>query len=119
MMIKLKRNDKIGLIFFLAFIISMSFFYFFEERFDSENWKTQHSKRYKMANDIVEEKLLLGKTKDDLIQLLGKPDFSEFNNDNTFIYHLGTPPSFFDAEPQQLVVKFNNEIVVGVAVLQE
>jgi hypothetical protein len=119
MKLKLKRNDKIGLFFFVAFIISMTFFYFFEERFDSEIWKTQHTKRYKMAKDIVEEKLLLGKTKDEVFKLLGKSDFSENTDSNIMIYYLGTPPSFFDAEPQKLVVKFSEGKVVGLAVLQE
>lgn len=117
--IKLKRNDKIGLIFFLAFIISMSLIWLFEERFDANQWRSNPGKRYQMAKDIIEQNLLNGKTKDEVIQILGMPRPSDSANVNVLIYELGTPPSFFDEEPQQLIVQFNDRKVIGVAVLQD
>ena len=119
MMIKLKRNDKIGLVFFLAFIISMSLVWLFEERFDQEQWRSNPGKRYKMAKNIIEQDLLDNKSKEEVIQILGEPVTAEFSDNNILIYQLGTPPSFFDAEPQQLVVRLVNEKVVAVAVVQD
>ncbi|GGI55911.1 outer membrane protein assembly factor BamE domain-containing protein [Winogradskyella haliclonae] len=109
---KLKRKDKIGLFFFLAFVVSTSLIWFFEERFNQEVWLTDVGGRYKMLDDILENKYLLGKTKQEVIVLLGKPDADANLGDNYFVYRLGEPPSFFDSEPQYLVVTFSNNKVV-------
>lgn len=118
MNIKLKRNDKIGLIFFLAFIISMSLIWLFEERFDPDEWRRNRSVRYKMAKNIIEEDLLIEKSRDEVIQLLGIPSTLNSSDVNVMVYELGTPPSFFDAEPQRLVIRLLNGKVAAVAVVQ-
>ena len=119
MNIKLKRNDKIGLTFFLAFIISMSLIWLFEERFEADRWRSNPGKRYQMAKNIIEEDLLNEKSRDEVIQLLGIPKASKSTDINVMVYELGTPPSFFDAEPQQLVIRFLNGKVRAVAVVQD
>ena len=111
-MIKLKRTDKIGLFFFLAFVISASLIWFFEERFNQETWHSAPGKRYEMLDDILENKFLIGKTRQDVISILGEPDKRLISKDDFFIYDLGNPPSFFDSEPQYLLVTFENEIVI-------
>jgi hypothetical protein len=119
MMIKLKRNDKIGLVFFLAFIISMSLVWLFEERFDQEQWRSNPGKRYKMAKNIIEQDLLDNKSKEEVIQILGEPVTAEFSDNNILIYQLGTPPSFFDEEPQELIIVLKDSKVIHVSVNQE
>jgi len=112
MRLRLKRKDKIGLFFFLAFVVSMSLIWFFEERFNQEIWLTDVGERYKMLDDILENKFLIGKTKQEVIVLLGEPDADSKLGDNYFVYRLGVPPSFFDSELQYLLVTFENETVI-------
>ena len=73
MRLQLKRNDKIGLLFFIAFVLGTSLIYQFEERFEKELWQNGQGVRYKLADDLIESQLLIGKTKSEVIELLGEP----------------------------------------------
>lgn len=119
MRFELKRIDKIGFFFFGAFIIGTSLIWLFEERFDSDNWHNQPTMRYKMVDDIVEQKLLLGKTKEQIIVLLGEPNSSTSKGKDIFLYNLGRPPSFFKTKREQLLVVFTDQKVVKVAITLE
>lgn len=110
------KIDKIGLFFFAAFIISTSLIWMFEERFEADSWKNQPALRYKMVDDIVEQKLLLGKNKDEVIVLLGKPSSRTTIGKDIFLYSLGRPPSFFESKREQLLIVFTNQKVVKVAI---
>ena len=118
MALKLKRNDIIGLFFFTAFVISTSLIYQFEERFDQERWRSQPAMRYKMADDIIEKQLLIGKSKDEVILLLGQPT-SSFIEKNLFFYRIGKPPSFSDSKAVQLLILFDKNLVIKVTEKEE
>ena len=109
---KLKRNDKIGLFFFIAFVLSTSLIYLFEERFDRDVWISQPSKRHKMVDDVIESQLLSGKTKDEVILLLGEPNSSSSSEKDIFLYRLGKAPSFIESKREQLLIVFENERVL-------
>ena len=119
MKFELKRIDKIGLFFFAAFIIGTSLIWLFEERFDSDNWHNQPTMRYKMVDDIIEQKVLLGKSKDEVIILLGEPSSRTSEGKDIFLYSLGRPPSFFKTKREQLLIVFTNQIVEKVAITME
>ena len=119
MNIRLKRNDKIGLFFFVAFVISMSLIWLFEERFDKNRWKTEPSKRYVMVDDVIESQLLIGKTKDEVILLLGQPNSSASLEKDLFLYRIGQPPSFFDSKEVQLLIVFDKNLVIQVSEAEE
>ncbi len=119
MPMQIKRNDKIGLFFFVAFILSMSLIWLFEERFDKERWRSQPSMRYKMADDIIESQLLIGKPKDEVIVILGQPNSSLSLEKDLFFYRLGTPPSFFEAKREQLLIIFVDQKAIEVARIPE
>ena len=108
MILKLKRNDKIGLLFFVAFIISTSLIWLFEERFDQEQWRSTPQQRYKMADDLIESQLLIGKTKAEVISILGYSGFHVETNENILTYSLGKQPSFFATEKEYLLIVFTN-----------
>ncbi|MBU2939029.1 hypothetical protein KO494_05690 [Lacinutrix sp. C3R15] len=114
MYIKLKRNDKIGLFFFLAFVLSTSLIWLFEERFNPEQWQSQPLTRYKMVDDIIESEILLGKTKNAVFLLLGEAIPSTLEGKEHLMYSLGKPPSFFEPKKERLVVVFENNLVVKV-----
>ena len=111
---RLKRNDKIGLFFFVGFVISMSLIWLFEERFDENSWSAEPSKRYKMVDDLIESQILKYKSKDDVIQLLGSPMYRHSEGQDYFLYRLGTSPSFFESQREQLMVVFENDTVKNV-----
>lgn len=118
-MIKLKRNDQIGLFFFIAFVISTTLIFVFEERFDTELWLANPGERYKMVDDILEKNHLLDKTKEEIFKLLGDPESDGNISENIVLYRLGKPPSFFDSKENQLLIVFKNDKVVRVSLATE
>lgn len=116
---RLKRSDKVGLLFIAAFVLSMSLIYLFEERFDQDLWRAQPLKRYKMVDDIIESQLLIGKTEDEVIFLLGKPNSIISKENNSFLYRLGEEPSFIKSKREQLLVVFTDEKVLKVSLAIE
>ena len=118
MELRLKRNDKIGLIFFVAFIISTSLIWLFEERFDSDDWKNRPGSRYKMVDDLIESRLLIGTSKTKVLQVLGEPETKSNTTYDYFLYELGKGPSFFESKKEQLLVEFRSNRVEKVAVAE-
>jgi len=116
---QLKRNDKIGLIFFIAFVLSMLLIYQFEERFDQERWRSQPRMRYKMADDIIEKQLLIGKTKIAVIALLGKSYATTSLGQEFLVYRLGKPQSFSESKSEQLLIVFKDQKVIKVSRIQD
>ena len=52
-----------------------------EEKFNSEKWKTgTQIERGNMSTDLVESKILIGKTKPEILNLLGQPKDSDETN---------------------------------------
>ncbi|WP_369998421.1 hypothetical protein [Winogradskyella sp.] len=106
MITRLKRNDKIGLFFFVAFIISTSLIWLFEERFDKEQWRSNPQQRYKMADDLIESQLLIGKTKEEVISILGYSSNTIESSQEILTYSLGKQPSFFETKKEYLLIIF-------------
>jgi heme/copper-type cytochrome/quinol oxidase subunit 2 len=94
----------------LIWIFSMS--YYPKEKFDSIKWNKNIEERYKMAKDIIEKNILIGKTKDEVIKLLGN-DYYE-SEEGTISYYLGLVPGLANIDPDVLVLYFENGIVVKV-----
>lgn len=115
MKFNVKRNDKIGFTFFLAFMITSALFYFFEEKFDEQIWKTRPQQRHKMLDYIVEEEIFINKSREEILKLLGKPERSSITGKDVFIYPLGSPPSFFTSEPTKMIITFSNNKVIRVS----
>jgi len=111
MKLRLDRKNTIGLIFFLAFVISMSLIFQFEERFTIENWKSNYTTRYKMVDDLIESQFLIGKPKSEVFEILGQPDSQSNAKKDAFIYDIGDPPSFFSSQKEYLLIIFKNEQV--------
>ena len=117
MWLRVKKYDKVILLFFAAFIAACSLLWLFEEQFDESKWITSPTERYKMADDIIESKLLIGKTKDEVILLLGEPEMSLEVGGDALLYNLGKSPSFFKSEEDKLMVLFYNNVVAQVALM--
>jgi hypothetical protein len=87
---------------------------FTNKSFDSAKWKNWEeseaspSERWEMINSLQENQKLIGKTKNEIIDLLGTPD----KKDNvTFIYYLGYTKKGINTA--NLEVLFNEKDIVS------
>jgi hypothetical protein len=80
--------------------------------FNKNEWNSNVEERFKMSEDIIDSELLIGKTQEEAIQLLGK-DFITVTR-NEIIYGLGVAPGLFNIDPDYLSIKFENGTVVNV-----
>ncbi|SFC61375.1 hypothetical protein SAMN04487891_11528 [Flagellimonas taeanensis] len=86
--------------------------YYTSNDFDKTEWDSNVEERYRMAEDIIDNKMLIGKTRSDVIQILGSK-YSN-NNEDYLSYELGIKPGLFNIDPDYLYIKFKNEIVLSV-----
>ncbi|OIQ20279.1 hypothetical protein [Lacinutrix sp. MedPE-SW] len=119
MRFKFGKTDRIGLMLFTAVVLTTTLIYQFEERFTKENWERNRSTRYKMADDIIERQVLLGKTKQEIINLLGYAVFTTKNGKEILQYKLGKSPNFGTVKRETLIIYFENEKVTLVVRGQE
>jgi len=85
-----------------------------EKQFDETQWKSSPLTRYKMSKAVVESNILYGKTKGEVISLLGSAMPSTLKGKEHLVYSLGTPPSFFETKEEKLVVIFEDSKVFKV-----
>ncbi|MDC6362395.1 MULTISPECIES: hypothetical protein [Flavobacteriaceae] len=95
----------IGLI--AIWIISIS--YYPNKDFERSKWKLNVEERYEMSSDIIESNILIGKTKEEITELLG-PDFYS-HGENHISYELGHVPGLFNIDPDYLDIYFENGVV--------
>jgi|GEM_PF-797509 len=97
------------------FLIALIFFTGCSDRdFNSDIWKTNKDQRFYMLNDIVKNKILIGKTKQEIIELLDTVDIKRFNyTDNSWMYIVSIP--YLVPVPQQPIkvmdIEFENNKV--------
>ena len=94
----------------MIWIFSITFY--ISDNFNKEEWKHNEYERYRMTEDIIENQILLGKTKNEIIELLG----NDYNicNENEITYFIGHVPGLFNIDPSVLAIYFNNGKVVKV-----
>lgn len=88
----------------LLWLISMS--YHPTNDFDKQKWFENKESRYEISKSIIESKMLIGKTKSEVRQLLG----DEGNKDESdyWNYYLGFRPGFANIDPDVLYIKFKD-----------
>jgi hypothetical protein len=94
----------------LMWIFSIS--YYPKERFDNIKWNENIEERYKMSKDIIEKDILIGKTKDEIIKLLGNGYYE--SGGGSISYYLGFVPGLANIDPDVLILYFENGIVIKV-----
>ena len=101
------------IIYFLAILIWVfSVSYYPNNDFDKEEWISNKEERFKMSEDLIESEKLIGKTKQEIVQLLGEDYYSY--NENHIAYDLGFLPGFFNIDPDVLDIYFENGKVIKV-----
>ncbi|WP_281612718.1 hypothetical protein [Flammeovirga sp. SubArs3] len=86
--------------------------YYSKTEFNAKVWESTELERYRMSEDIIESKMLLGKSDQEVITLLG-PDYIYYNK-TTITYMLGFVPGLFNIDPDYLEITLENGIVVSV-----
>jgi hypothetical protein len=102
------------LIYFTLIIVFFSMLFYEPTRdFDRARWLADKHKRFEMRDDIVESGLLKGKSKKQVIDLIGRPDFATDTTDR-WTYDLGTSGAGFGWQFNSLLVTFDNGRVESV-----
>ena len=81
--------------------------------FDKEKWFADRESRYEMRDDIVESGFLNDKNRQEIIDLIGLPDFGT-DSTNIWNYDLGTSGAGLGWQLNTLIVTFDNDRVVKV-----
>ena len=98
----------IGII--LIWIFSVS--YYPKTDFNKQEWNENKEERYKMANDIIKNEILIGKTRVEVIELLGDDYYS--HDESHIVYNLGFLPGLFNIDPDVLDIYFEKGKVIKV-----
>ena len=94
------------LIIVLCVIFTMS--YYPDRNFDREIWLNNREIRYEYSTSLKKDKLLKGKTKEEVKEYLGEPDCVE---KNALIYYIGFKPQIIGIDPDWLKISFEKDIV--------
>lgn len=92
----------------VAWVAALS--YYPEKDFNTEKWNSDADKRYEMTDDLIESKILMGKTKQDVVNFLGQAE-ADFNN-SQWSYYIGFKPGLINIDPDVLEIEFKDNKVV-------
>ena len=98
----------VGLIVVFVFYVS----YYPTKEFNETGWQTEKEKRYEMTKDIIDNDLLIGKTKEEIVKTLGD-DYFKYNEDH-WGYEVGFVPGLFNIDPDVLDIHFKDDKVESV-----
>jgi hypothetical protein len=90
-----------GAIVTILFLISS---YYPDHGFNKTDWDNNKDDRYEYANNIIDSKILIGKTKADVQKLLGDEGNKQDSDD--WFYGLGFTPGSID--PDSIEIEFKN-----------
>lgn len=99
----------VGLILLCIFSIS----YYPNRDFNKQKWFDNQDKRYELSKDIITSKMLIGKTKLQVRQILGDEGENK-ESFNVWTFGLGVRPKLFNIDDSYLQVEFDSNKVVNV-----
>ena len=97
-----------GVIYLWMFSVS----YYPSNDFNKQKWEANTEERYKMSENIIESKMLIGKTKEEITDLLGQ-DFYSYDEKH-IAFELGFVPGLFNIDIDVLDIYFENGKVTKV-----
>ncbi len=91
-----------------------------DKEFNSEKWKTNKDEQFYMLNDIVENKILTGKTKNEIIEMLDTVDIKQFNySDNSWMFIFSIPNSLATGKAVEVMdIEFEKDKVKQATIRQ-
>lgn len=101
-------------IIYVTLILSLLFSdsYYTEIEFSQAEWVSNPDERFKMSEDVIDSRMLIGKTQEEVTQILGN-DFSQFES-YRINYYIGFVPGMFRIDPDVLEIRFANGVVAEV-----
>lgn len=102
------------LILFLVLMSSCKFVY--KRPFNKEEWNENPKERYKMVDDLVKSKILIGKNKKEIKEVLSSDCKYCDKNSNYWMYYLGEGFNKKDFKWKVLDIEFKNEKVINITV---
>lgn len=86
--------------------------YYPKRDFDKSAWLKNKDVRYEYSDDIIDSKMLIGKSKNEVRKILGDVGNAEDSND--WFYDLGFRPELLNIDPDSMEITFKNNKVVDV-----
>ena len=97
----------------ILLLTAIGTFWFRGEPFDGSKWndeaRMRDNGRSRMADRLLARRSLRGKTKNEVLALLGIPRATEYFRDWDLVYWLGSERGFISIDSEWLVLKFNSE----------
>ena len=94
----------------VAGIIYVLFLLFSPDEFNQEIWVNKPAKRVDMIDSLLSEVELKGKTKTEIIKLLGQEEEKAyFKEPNNLVYYLGDERGFMSIDSEWLVLWFDDK----------
>jgi hypothetical protein len=81
--------------------------------FTKEKWAENIEQRFELSASLIDNEILIGKTKEEVKRILGDEDNNYFSD--SWTYYLGFVPAIANIDPDFLVVEFKNGVVVSVS----
>lgn len=127
----MKRNYR-AFIFLIVtislIVIAVSFYSWFFHykssiKFESKSWKEAEGKsdsiRINMIDNLIEEYRLVGKSRYEIEELLGKPAKTDYFTEYEYVYWLGPERGFISIDSAWLGIKFKDNIVTETHILKD
>ena len=107
------------IIYFYIFYPFINIFssYHHEKYFNTKAWNTKPALRYEMSNNIISKHLLIGKTKENIKNLLGTPEWFGWdplikaNSPEKWNYNLGNKPGALNTMQECIEITFKKNKV--------
>lgn len=80
--------------------------------FDQAEWMAHPNERFRMSEDMIDSRMLIGKTKAEIEALLGA-DFSR-SSEYEISYYIGFVPDMFSIDPDVISIRFANGVAAEV-----
>jgi len=101
-------------IIYVTLVLSILFSdsYYTKIEFNQSEWMSNPEERFMMSEDIIDSRMLIGKTQEEVKQILGS-EFSQFEA-YRINYYIGFVPGMFRIDPDVLEIRFANGVVAEV-----
>ncbi len=107
------------IVYFYLFYPLLNIFssYHHEKHFNSKQWIDKPALRYEMINEVLRNRILTGKTKTEIITLLGTSEWLSWDealkakSENKWNYNLGFKPGAFNTMQECIELVFNKNKV--------
>ena len=104
--------------FIVLTIIALAFFKgkYGSKQFNKKKWAEYPQERYRMTDNLIKSGILIGKTKEEVLNLL-TDDCKQFSmENNSWMYYTKVKPGWRNADIEILDVFFNSGKVINVEI---